>query len=1023
MADFVSGFASSVTRDLVCGAVKELRYPCCFNNLVEDLQNENDRFVETRNSVQERIDDAKKQTKKTAGLVQKWLKEANNDIDKAGELIKEARTNKSCCFGCCPDWIWRYQLGRQLSERKRKIKICNTEGGSYVQIERLSSLPGLGYFTSEKCLKFDSRQHAYDQLEEALKNDNVNMIGLYGMGGCGKTTLAIDIGDKSKKEGLFDEVIFVVVSSTVEVQKIQEDIANSLECELKEKTELQRAQRLHKRLMQEEKILLILDNVWEPLDFVAIGIPSWKNHKGCKVLVTTRYNDVCIGMDCQRRILLLHLDDEEALRLFQIQAQISESTSDNLKHLARLISNECVGLPVLITAVASTLKGKAEVEWKVALDRLTSSKPVNIERGSPNPYKCLQLSYDNLHFQEAKSLFLLCSVFPEEYEIPVEDLTRFAIGLGLVGEIHSYDRARNEVCAAKRKLISSCLLLDAGEGRCVKMHDLIHKVALFIAEEEGKGIKCALDKDVIPEYSLLRYLWCEKFPYQLDCSNLEFLCINTYLELSDEVFKEMKRLRVLFLVNKGLERRALLINSFQSMKALRCLLIDNWKLGDTSFLGDPKKLESLTLRNCSFLELPLILITQLPSLKLLDLSECEMERNPFEVIGGHQQLEELYIDDHRSKWDLYNESTYELFNTFRVPQELQRYHIHLGTLFVGYQESLLSRGRTLFLSCFETTNEAIKDLAKKTEVLLIANIQGGGAKNIIPDIFEIDGGGMNELIELMISTSNDIEHLVDIGNHFSQAGTLLSKLRKLRIERMHHLRSLYHGHPPSGFFEKLEELYIEECPQLHGTLFFWKMNLCSLKVLELYKLEELTSVFTHAVARSLAQLEKLEILYCHGLKHILADDNKEEISENDDKLVFSKLKQLTVRGCKKLEYIIPVTSAHGLLQLECLEIEVIPELVYVFGQSKHDNQTHSELKINLPALEVLTLYNLPKMISMCPNNCQPVLPSLRQFTSRNCSEVAIMSINAYLVELKGKQCDQSSTEVQLLFLVFTYILS
>jgi len=98
-------------------------------------------------------------------------------------------------------------------------------------------------------------------------------------------------------------------------------------------------------------------------------------------------------------------------------------------------------------------------------------------------------------------------------------------------------------------------------------------------------------------------------------------------------------------------------------------------------------------------------------------------------------------------------------------------------------------------------------------------------------------------------------------------------------------------------------------------------------------------------------------------------------------------------------------------------------LVYVFGQSKHGNQSHNELKINLPALEELTLFNLPNMISMCPKNCHPALPSLRQFTSRNCPEVAIMSINAYLVVLKGKKYDRSTTEVQPLFSAFTYILS
>jgi len=76
------------------------------------------------------------------------------------------------------------------------------------------------------------------------------------------------------------------------------------------------------------------------------------------------------------------------------------------------------------------------------------------------------------------------------------------------------------------------------------------------------------------------------------------------------------------------------------------------------------------------------------------------------------------------------------------------------------------------------------------------------------------------------------------------------------------------------------------------------------------------------------------------------------------------------------EYIIPVTCADGLIQLVHLEVEVIPKLIYVFSQSKHDSQSHSELKMNLPGLEELTLSNLPNMISMFPNNCHPALPSL-----------------------------------------------
>jgi hypothetical protein len=198
------------------------------------------------------------------------------------------------------------------------------------------------------------------------------------------------------------------------------------------------------RFTQEDRVLVILDDVWQMLDFDAIGIPSSEHHKGCKVLISSRSEAVCTLMDCQKKIHLSTLTNDETWDLFQKQALISECTSITVKNLAREISNECKGLPVAIVAVASSLKGKAEVDWKVALDRLRSSKHVNIEKGLQNPYKCLQLSYDNLDTEEAKSLFLLCSVFPEDCEIPVEFLTRSAIGLGIVGEVHSYEGARDE---------------------------------------------------------------------------------------------------------------------------------------------------------------------------------------------------------------------------------------------------------------------------------------------------------------------------------------------------------------------------------------------------------------------------------------------------------------------------------------------------------------------------------------------------------------------------------------------------
>ncbi|KOM46312.1 hypothetical protein LR48_Vigan07g001600 [Vigna angularis] len=359
-------------------------------------------------------------------------------------------------------------------------------------------------------MNFDSRKDASDQLMEALKDDGVTMIGLYGMGGCGKTTLAMEVKKIAQAEHLFDTVIFVLVSSTVEVSRIQDKIASSLQYPFPESQEMERAQRLCMRLTEKKKILMILDDVWEPLDFGRIGIPLSEYHKGRKILITTRSEEVCISMDCQKKIYLPILSDDEALSLFQEKALKSKDTPENIKRLAISISKECKGLPIAIVAVASSLKGKQEVLWHAALNKLRSSKPINISMGLPNPYMCLKLSYDNLDTEEARSLFLLCSVFPEDYEIPVECLIRCAIGLGVARVVETYEATRIELTEPKIKLVSSCLLLEA-DDKHVKMHDLVRDVAHGIAKNENKIIKCEVEKDVSLEQG------------SFSLSNLEFL--------------------------------------------------------------------------------------------------------------------------------------------------------------------------------------------------------------------------------------------------------------------------------------------------------------------------------------------------------------------------------------------------------------------------------------------------------------------------------------------------------------------
>ncbi|KAK7382358.1 hypothetical protein VNO80_01209 [Phaseolus coccineus] len=1000
------GFASSISRDLVCGALNQLRYPCCFNNFVKKLEEEEGDLIVTRDSVKKFVTNAKKQTRKTSEVVDKWLQDAINDVDNVNQLLKEAKAKRIYCFGHCPNWIWQYRVGKKLANKNMYLEKFIAEGRKYVPFDRIATLPsGTLDILSEKCMNFESRQSAYEKLLEAVKNNDVAMIGLYGMGGCGKTTLAMEVMKLAEAKHYFEKVLFVPISSTVEVRRIQEKIASSLQYTFPETEVMERAQRLCLRLNQEKNILVILDDVWEKLDFGGIGIPSSEHHKGCKILITTRSEEVCTLMDCQRKIYLPILTDEEAWTLFQNKALISEDTLDTLKNLGRLISNECKGLPVAIAAVASSLKGKAETIWSVALNKLRSSKPINIERGLIDPYKCLQLSYDNLDTKEAKSLFLLCSVFPEDYEIPLETLTRYAIGLGVVGEAHSYEEARSEVVAAKIKLVSSCLLLDE-EDEFVKMHDIVRDVAHLIAKNENKIIKCEEEKDVTIEQNSVRYLWCVKFPNDLDCSNLEFLYLKTKLEELNGIFKRMRMLKVLILFNDKDGITPLSTMSLKTLTNLRYLDISYYELSDFSFVSDMKKLQSLLLKGCLLPSFD-VAITQVTTLKLLHLYKCEMKVKNFEVIKKIPLLEELYIVDIEGKWTANSEDNIEFFNTFSVPQTLQRYAIVLGSHNFYDYSYFKSHPRTLLLNHFHKSNDVIKGLAKKATGLFVANIQGG-AKNIIPDIFKIEGGGLDELSKFEIRNSEEIECLIDTSNHSNQIiGDIVQVVDQNKIEELDEIIEegkhphLYNTSIPSttivnnspgelslaigrrvefltincsanglkarhedyiaikisnsDFVPPVENVqYLSKQPQ---ALTFLIMH--NIREIELKGFDKVKYLFKPSIA-SLLLLEILTIKQCHELEHII--DTEDEYGKENLNAIFPNLRELSVHDCGQFKYML--------------------------GQYPVANQDCEEIHIHLSTLEILSLHNLPNFVSICATKTLTVTwPSLKYFYSVSCLAV------------------------------------
>ncbi|XP_028058134.1 probable disease resistance protein At1g12290 [Camellia sinensis] len=248
------------------------------------------------------------------------------------------------------------------------------------------------------------------------------------------------------------------------------------------------------------------------LELNDIGIPFGDNHKGCKIVMTSRNKDVCNSMGTHENFEIGVLHKEEAWNLFKEMAEISDegtSHSTGLQLTQMAVAKECGGLPIAIATVGRALRCKNKYSWDSALEQLRKSLVKNISGVDEKVFKSLELSYDSLDSDEAKKCFLLCSLYPEDFDIPIEDLVRYAIGIELFERIDSVHQARNRVHSLVDDLKKCYLLMEnkneeyllmgSKNLECIKMHDVVRDVAISIASREEHSIVVRCD-EVLKEW-------------------------------------------------------------------------------------------------------------------------------------------------------------------------------------------------------------------------------------------------------------------------------------------------------------------------------------------------------------------------------------------------------------------------------------------------------------------------------------------------------------------------------------------
>ncbi|XP_054780621.1 probable disease resistance protein At4g27220 [Prosopis cineraria] len=357
--------------------------------------------------------------------VKNWLEKVDETIEAAKKLSDDPHhSNAGCCRGPFPDLKSRHQLSRKAKKMSRNVDEVMQRKDNIKPLGYLPALEGVGSTSATSSEKLESRKKMKEDIVLALKDPNLSQVGVYGLGGVGKTTLVKEIAKQVKDENLFDEVVMAHISQTPDLEKIQREIADFLGLRFEETTIVGRASRLRQRIKSEKSILVILDDLWSTLDLDKLGI-SLKDHKGCKLLLTSRNLDILQKMETQKDFLVDVLNEDESWSLFEDMVG-DVVKDDNLRSVAIQVAQKCAGLPVLTVIVARALKNKGSINsWKDSLNQL---KTVDKEGMNGIIYSALEFSYNHLENDELKALFLLCGVISSSSN---EYLMKCAIGLGI----------------------------------------------------------------------------------------------------------------------------------------------------------------------------------------------------------------------------------------------------------------------------------------------------------------------------------------------------------------------------------------------------------------------------------------------------------------------------------------------------------------------------------------------------------------------------------------------------------------
>ncbi|KAI6687175.1 hypothetical protein NL676_024003 [Syzygium grande] len=488
---------------------------------------------------------------------------------------------------------------------------------------------------------------------------DVRSIGIWGMGGIGKTTVARAVYDKICGK-FVDGCSFLANVREISEKNDLVYLQNQFLGDILHEDNLrigddQRGANMIKERLQQKKVLLVLDDVdeMEQLEKLA-GDLDWLGH-GSRIIITTRDQHLLLQYGVNAIYKAEELSIDEARKLLCLKAFRCNHPPAGFEKLVKQVIGYADGLPLAHDVLGSFLVNRSLRQWKSELDRLKECPERKI-------VDLLRLSYDGLQ-QKEKEIFLDIACFfkgkEKTYITEVLDNCGFYPDTGMEVLLH-----RSLIKIRDNKLW---------------MHDLLQEMALEIVrqespEEPGERSRIWLFEDVCHILSKnsgtgkVKGIVLQSSDWRTVCLNGESFTNMTDLRLLDVraihlssgVEHLSNELRLLIWDNCNLKsfppgfipmnllklnlRDSLLRRLWRGEKVLEKLKIINLN-GSQLFVETPNfinvpNLERLILKGCKALSQVHPSIGMLERLSVLDLGDCEnLTRLPDSV--GLSSLTEL----------------------------------------------------------------------------------------------------------------------------------------------------------------------------------------------------------------------------------------------------------------------------------------------------------------------------------------------------------------------------------------------